>query len=163
INGTTVAYGSLGLTINGKSLELLVGTAGNSAVTTTLANNGITPVNKNATPYLDVGALITTLDPTGKFFSHDKIEGISVINGGTQVVIANDSDFGISGTSGPVNGPYTLLPKITTAGVQDDGEFLIVNLTHLPARTSTATVTISVHAPLKANDDSYGVGASKTL
>jgi uncharacterized repeat protein (TIGR01451 family) len=156
--GTTVAGGVVdydtsgthkGLTVGGKSLELLVGTLGTTAAAQVLAANNITPVAKGTTPYLDFGGLLDTLDPTGHFFSHDKVEGVAALNSGTQLVLSNDSDFGIVGvtpTTGNINGPYTLQAKITTAGLQDDGEFVSIDLSRLPAITSTATVTFNVVA-----------------
>ncbi len=153
VAGGVVAYDNssthLGLTIGGKSLEKLLGTANTAAAFTILANNGITPVNKGTTPYLDVGALITTLNPSGDFFSHDKIEGVAYVNSpyGPEIVISNDSDFNVGGVNGLGAGntaPYQLVGKTTTAGVYDDGEFLVINLLDLPASTSTATVTFKV-------------------
>ncbi len=168
--GGVVAYDSSsthkGLTIGGNSLEKLLGTQTTAQAFTTLTTNGITPVAKGSTPYLDFGALITTLDPTGHFFGHDKVEGVAVINGGTQIVISNDSDFNIGGVNGlgaNNTAPYQLVGKTTSAGIYDDGEYLVVNLTRLPAATSTATVTISVHAPLQANNDAYTATANTTL
>jgi hypothetical protein len=107
-----------------------------------LAAIGVTPVAKGTTPYLDAGALITTLDPAGRFYSHDKIEGVAVLDGGSEIVISNDCDFDLLSATG--TGPYQLVPKITTAGVHDDGEFLTIDLTKLPVATSTATVTFHV-------------------
>jgi Putative Ig domain/Domain of unknown function (DUF4214) len=94
------------------------------------------------------------LDPTGHFFSHDKVEGVAVVNGGTQIVLSNDSDFDVGGVNGLGAGntaPYQLVAKPTTAGILDDGEFLVVNLTNLPAATSTATVTFTVSAVPPSN------------
>jgi hypothetical protein len=139
----------LGLTIGGKSLEKVLGTSNTAKALTTLTSNGITPVAKGASPYLDVGALITSLDPTGHFFSHDKIEGVAVTNGGNELVISNDSDFNVGGVVPTGTGgtpPYQLVGKTTPAGVYDDGEYLAIDLTKLPAVTSTATVTIQVDA-----------------
>src|SRR5262249_9739107 len=138
----------LGLTIGGKSLEKLIGTSSFSSAATLLANNNITPVNKGTTPYLDMNALLLSLDPAGHFFSHDKIEGIAVINGGKQIAISNDSDFNVGGVNGlgTAQSPYQLFGKTTLnpAGVNDDGEYLVVDLSRLAAATSSATVTINV-------------------
>lgn len=43
-------------------------------------------------------------------------------------------------------GPWKLVPKIDPAtGKQDDGEYLEIDMSSLPARTSSATVTIEVN------------------
>jgi hypothetical protein len=91
----------------------------------------------------------------GRFFAHDKIEGVSALDGGHEIVISDDSDFGIAGVTGsassPDSPPWTLVPKISPAtGKQDDGEYLSIdpdriNLTTGAAKTSTATVTINVN------------------
>ena len=49
--------------------------------------------------YLDLDALLLSLDPQGRFFSHDKIEGVAALDGGREIVISNDSDFGIDGVT----------------------------------------------------------------
>src|SRR5262249_9760500 len=147
VSGNTYTYNGTGggFLVNGKSIENLVrsGNSGQNTVTSmqTLAAAGITPVAKSL--YLDVAGLLTRLDPQGRFFSHDKVEGVAVVNGGAQLVLSNDSDFGIDGTTGSTY-PLGLHAKITTAGQQDDGEYLVINLNRLPAATSTATVTFNV-------------------
>ncbi|EST29471.1 hypothetical protein [Streptomyces roseochromogenus] len=114
--------------------------AADSAV---LKSVGITPVAK--TLGLDLGGLLTGLDPTGGFFGHDKIEGVATTDGGRTIVVSNDSDFGVDGISGTTPAPpYTLHAKTLPNGTQDDGEYLAVDTTRLPAATSTATVTITV-------------------
>ena len=67
-------------------------------------------------------------------------------------MISNDNDFGISGVKGVLNaegkevGPWTLEQKIDPAtGKQDDGEYLEIDMSSLPAKTSSATVTIDVN------------------
>ncbi len=130
-----------GLKISGKTLELLVKNQDTAASTTTLAAAGITSVSKSL--YLDVTALLTTLDPQVRFFSHDKLEGVAVIDGGNKLVISNDSDFGIDGLINSV-APFQLHAKISpVTGKQDDGEYLVIDLTRLPASVSTTTVTIN--------------------
>jgi hypothetical protein len=64
-------------------------------VAATRSAAGVSPVT--STLDLDVNALLLSLDPQARFFSHDKIEGVAALNGGRQIVISNDSDFGISG------------------------------------------------------------------
>ena len=133
-----------GLLINGTTtIEKLVVGQNTATATTTLANSGITPVSKGL--FLDISALLTTLDPQARFFSHDKLEGVSVIEGGTKLVISNDSDFGIDGITN-TTAPFQLRAKVSPAtGKQDDGEYLVIDLTRLPASLDTATVTFSVY------------------
>jgi hypothetical protein len=132
-----------GFLINGASIEATVGKQDTVTATATLAAAGITPVTK--TPFLDVTGLLTTLDPQARFFSHDKIEGVAQIAGGRYIVLSNDSDFGIDGLAQDTTTPFTLHAKVSpTTGQQDDGEFLTIDMTKLPAATSTATVTINV-------------------
>jgi hypothetical protein len=136
-----------GLQVDGGTIEKLVLGENTAAATTTLADNHITPVSE--TQYIDLDALLLSLDPQARFFSHDKIEGVAALNGGHEIVISNDSDFGISAALGATP-PYTLQPKISPAtGKQDDGEYLAIDIDRVnpatsAAQTSTATVTISV-------------------
>lgn len=58
-------------------------------------------------------------------------------------MVSNDSDFGIDGVSNDAP-PFQLHAKLLPNGQQDDGEFLAIDTTRLPAATSTATVTIRV-------------------
>ena len=132
-----------GYLINSATLEATVGKQDTVTATATLAAAGVTPVAK--TPFLDLTALLTGLDPAAKFFSHDKIEGVAQFGGGRFVVLSNDSDFGIDGLTQSATAPFTLHAKLSpTTGAQDDGEFLTVDMAKLPAATSTATVTITV-------------------
>jgi hypothetical protein len=50
----------------------------------------IKPVS--ATLYLDIDQLLTQLNPTDAFFDHDKVEGVSALEGGMRIVISNDND-----------------------------------------------------------------------
>ena len=103
---------------------------------------------------IDLDALLLSLDAKSRFFSHDKIEGVAALHGGREIVISNDSDFGIAGVTGTgaaqSSPPWTLLPKISPAtGKQDDGEYLAIDTDRVDpatsaAATSTATVTINV-------------------
>jgi hypothetical protein len=132
-----------GYLINGGSIEHTVGKQNTVTATATLAAGGVKPVSK--APFLDVTDLLTTLDPQAKFFSHDKVEGVAQLNGGRTIVLSNDSDFGIDGLTQSATTPFTLHAKVSpTTGGQDEGEFLAIDMTKLPAATSTATVTISV-------------------
>jgi hypothetical protein len=143
VPGATYDGSKGGLLVGGTTLDQLAGKQNTATAQASLAAAGVTVVRKS--PFLDVANLFTTLDPAARFFSHDKLEGVAALNGGRTVVISNDSDFGIDGLTNDTP-PYQLHAKVSpTTGVQDDGEFLAVDLTRLPARTSTATVTLTVH------------------
>ena len=131
-----------GLLVGGRTIEALVGTSATAAATTTLATAGITPVAK--TLDVDLGGLLTTLDPTGGFFGHDKVEGVATTDHGRTLVVSNDSDFGIAGVTGSTP-PFTLTPKVLPNGAQDDGEYLWVDTTRVadPVRTATVTITVA--------------------
>ena len=104
--------------------------------------------------YLQVGTLVSELDPAGKLFGHDKVEGVATTDGGRTVYLSNDDDFAIdtifntptgADTSNPDAGPWTVHQKILPAtGKPDSGEILKVNITSLPAVLKTTTVTIHV-------------------
>jgi len=153
----------LGYTVGGKSIDAYVGDAPTAKAELLLAQAGITPVSK--TPYLELGTVLNQLDPTGAFFSHDKIEGIATADGGQTLYLANDSDFGMDHLLGqdeaaceasgladttacaPVKsattGKYLVHQKaLDASGVVDDGELLQVDMSKLPAVLGTATVTI---------------------
>ncbi len=146
-----------------KSIDAYVGDAVTSKAELLLAQAGITPVSK--TPYLEIGNVLNQLDPSGAFFSHDKIEGVATADGGRTLYLANDSDFGMdhllgqdeaaceaSGLSdttacAPVKsattGKYLVHQKtLDASGVVDDGEVLKVDVSKLPPVLGTATVTI---------------------
>jgi hypothetical protein len=147
-----------------KSIEAYVGDAATAKAEQLLAQAGITPVSK--TPYLEIGSVLNQLDPSGAFFSHDKIEGVATSDGGKTLYLANDSDFGMdhllgqdeaaceaSGLSdttacAPVKsattGRYLVHQKaLDASGVVDDGEVLKVDVSKLPPVLGTATVTIT--------------------
>ncbi|OLZ62584.1 3-phytase [Streptomyces sp. IMTB 2501] len=137
------AKGGLLVGSSRQTIEAYVGAGNTAAATAALKSAGVTPVTK--TLHLDLGGLLTGLDPAGGFFGHDKIEGVATTDGGRTVVVSNDSDFGVDGISGSTPAPpYTLHAKTLPNGTQDDGEYLAVDTTRLPAATSTATVTITV-------------------
>ncbi|RJQ89658.1 esterase-like activity of phytase family protein [Amycolatopsis panacis] len=125
----------------GKSIEAYVGKDTTDEATKDLAKVGVKPSSKKL--FLDLGALVTELDPSGGFFGHDKVEGVATTDGGRTLVISNDNDFGIDGVANAA-APYTLHAKTLPNGKQDDGEYLRVDTTKLPARISTATVTVDV-------------------
>jgi hypothetical protein len=133
--------------IGGKTIEDTVSSSADFTTTTAaadLAAEHVTPVTES--PFLDIDALLGSLDPQYRFFSHDKVEGVAALDGGNEIVLSNDSDFGISGVANTA-APWQLQAKISPAtGKQDDGEYLVIDMTKLPAQTSTATVTIHVTA-----------------
>ncbi|MEU8971493.1 esterase-like activity of phytase family protein [Streptomyces monashensis] len=137
------AGGGLLVGAAGQTIEAYVGAGNTASATAALKSAGIIPAAKS--PYLDLGGLLTGLDPSGGFFGHDKIEGVATTDGGRTVVVSNDSDFGVDGVSAatPVP-PYSLHAKTLPDGTQDDGEYLAVDTTRLPAATGSATVTITV-------------------
>jgi predicted extracellular nuclease len=130
VPGSTYNGPGGGLLIGGKSIENLVrsGNSGQNTATSqaTLAANGIQVVSKAL--YVDVGATLARLDPGGFVFSHDKLEGVALSADGTKLVISNDSDFGIDGVTNST-APFQLHAKVSpTTGLQDDGEFLVIDL-----------------------------------
>ncbi|AEV87016.1 hypothetical protein ACWT_5999 [Actinoplanes sp. SE50] len=155
--------GPLGYLIGGTSIEAYVGDAPTAKAALLLSQAGVIPVGKS--PYLDLGSVLNQLDPSGRFFGHDKIEGVATSDGGRVLYLANDSDFGIdhllgrdeaaceaSGLSdttacAPVKsattGKFLVHQKtLDAAGVADDGELLRVDLAKLPVVLGSTTVTI---------------------
>jgi hypothetical protein len=146
VPGATYDAAHGGLLVGGKTIEELTQGEDTAGTTTTLTAAGITPVTE--TLGLDINGLLLSLDPKAGFFDHDKVEGVAALNGGRQLVISNDSDFGISGVTNAA-APWQLQAKIDPAtGQQDDGEYLSIDMTKVAAAgtasTSTATVTIHV-------------------
>ena len=147
-----------------KSIDAYVGDAVTAKAEQLLMQAGITPVSK--VPYLEIGTLLNQLDPSGAFFSHDKIEGVATADGGKTLYLSNDSDFGMDHLLGqneaaceasgltdttacaPVKstttGKYLVHQKtLDASGVVDDGEVLKVDVSKLPPVLGTATVTIT--------------------
>jgi hypothetical protein len=147
VTGATYDGEAGGLLIAGKTIEATVWGQKTAEAKATLEADHIKPVS--ATLYLDIDQLLTQLNPTNAFFDHDKVEGVSALEGGKRIVISNDNDFGISGAeAAPAGSPnkWKLIPKIQpSTGKQDDGEYLEINMSALPAQKSTATVTINVN------------------
>ena len=97
-------------------------------------------------PYLQVGTLVTQLDPSGKLFGHDKVEGVATTDGGKTLYLSNDDDFGIDTIAVDPDGTWTVHQKVLPAtGQPDNGEILKVDTTKLPDVLKTTTVTIHVH------------------
>lgn len=146
INGTTVTYDAVkGLVFStpaaGTPIELLVKNQNTGTAANTLAGKGVIAVQK--TLYLDVSGLLKAVDPTGGYFSHDKLEGVTLLPGG-KLVISNDSDFGIDGITNTA-APFQLHSKTSPAtGEVDNGEFLVLDLAHLAAPIVVGTVTVGV-------------------
>jgi hypothetical protein len=127
-----------------KSIDAYVAEATTAAATTLLAAVGITPVQKSAG--VDLGALLTKLDPSGAFFGHDKVEGVATTDGGKTLVVSNDNDFGIDGVTN-LAAPWQLHAKTLPNGTQDDGQYLAIDTTKLSDANSTARVSIFVVPP----------------
>ncbi|KIF69074.1 hypothetical protein HY68_11495 [Streptomyces sp. AcH 505] len=132
-----------GLTIGGKSPEAFVGAAGTNAALTALTGAGVNVAQKQ--PYVNVGSLVSQLDPTGGFFAHDKIEGVATTDAGKTLYLSNDDDFGIDTIAVDPDGKWTVHQKVLpSTGKTDNGEILKVDTTKLPAVLKTVTVTIRV-------------------
>jgi hypothetical protein len=122
---TTGTYDpTTGVRLGGKSLEAVAGTGDAAATTTALTAAGVTPVTKKL--YLDLGALTEAVAAGGTFFEHDKIEGVAVLDGGRRLIVSNDSDFGISASTGDA-APFGLVAKKRPDGTVDDGQFLVID------------------------------------
>jgi hypothetical protein len=133
-----------GLTIDGKSPEAFVGTDGTDAALAALTTAGVKVAQKQA--YLQVGGLVTQLDPSGKLFGHDKVEGVATTDGGKTLYLSNDDDFGIDTIAVDPDGKWTVHQKVLPAsGQPDNGEILKVDTTKLPDVLKTTTVIIHVH------------------
>jgi hypothetical protein len=94
-----------------------------------------------------LNGLLLSLDPKASFFDHDKVEGVAALDGGKQIVISNDSDFGIAGVTNTA-APWQLEAKVDPAtGQQDDGEYLSIDMTKVAASgtTTTSTATVTIH------------------
>ena len=147
VSGADYDGSSGGLLVGGKTIEALTLGENTAKAGATLAAAGITPVKESQ--FLDINALLLSLDPSGAFFDHDKIEGVATLDGGRDLWISNDSDFGLAGVTNDAP-PWTLEAKIDPAtGLQDDGEYLEIHTSRLDhgtsaGTTSTATVTIDV-------------------
>jgi hypothetical protein len=133
--------GGLLLGDDAKTIDAYVGKDDTAESQADLAKAGIAPVRES--PGVDLGALVTGLDPSGGFFGHDKVEGVATTDGGRTIVVSNDNDFGVDGVTNDAP-PFALHTKTLPNGSQDDGEYLLIDTTKLPAVTRTATVTIRV-------------------
>jgi hypothetical protein len=155
--GTKDVYGPTengGLLIDGHSLEFLLKGQNTAQSQATLAANHITPVTESL--YVDLNAVLGSVNPTYGFYSHDKIEGVAALDGGKELVISNDSDFGLAGAvfANGTSAPYALQEKFSpVTGQEDNGEYLAIDMNRVNPTTgvvsssvSTGTVTIHVTA-----------------
>jgi hypothetical protein len=141
VNGATDVSG---LTIGGKSPEAFVGADGTNAALAALTGADVNVAQKQ--PYLNVGTLVSQFDPSGEFFSHDKVEGVATTDAGKTLYLSNDDDFGIDTIVVDPDGKWTVHQKVLPpTGQTDNGEILKVDTTKLPAVLKTVTVTIHVH------------------
>jgi hypothetical protein len=131
VPGTTYDGPHGGLLIGGATIEGLVAKDNTADAATALNGAGITPVS--STLFLDIGGLVSAIDPSGGFFGHDKVEGVAVLDGGKRVILSNDNDFGIVGLTGGTP-PFQLTAKVLPNGSVDDGELLAVDMTKVPAQ-----------------------------
>jgi hypothetical protein len=140
VNGATDVSG---LTVGGTSPEALVGKDGTNAALAALTAAGVNVAQKQS--YLDIGSLVSQLDPTGAFFGHDKVEGVATADAGKTLYLSNDDDFGIDSIAVDPDGAWTVHQKTLPAtGRPDNGEILKVDTTRLPAVLKSVTVTIHV-------------------
>ena len=166
INGTTVKYdpnnGGLLFLVSGvwTPIEKLVASQNTGTAANTLSAKGVIAVGK--TLFLDVSAMLKAIDPSGAFFSHDKLEGLTMLPGG-KLVISNDSDFGIAGVSNG-SAPFQLTSKTSpVTGEVDNTEFLVIDLSKLAAPLSKTTVTIKVVYDVQSSIPKTVVNAGSTL
>lgn len=122
-----------GVLVDGKSLEGYVshtdGAKANEQVAAeTLRAAGISPAQGRL--YLDVTKLVWGVDPSGNTFSHDKVEGVAVTKGGQHLTLANDSDFGLEGSSH--TGTQFELRQKEYQGKPETGEALDIDMTAVP-------------------------------
>ncbi|MET9479018.1 esterase-like activity of phytase family protein [Streptomyces sp. NPDC006638] len=140
LNGATDVSG---LTIGGKSPEAFVGAGTTNAALAALTGAGVHVAQKQ--PYLNVGTLVSQLDPTGKFFAHDKVEGVAAADGGKTLYLSNDDDFGIDTIAVDPDGKWTIHQKVLPpTGRTDNAEILKVDTTKLPAVLKRVKVTVHV-------------------
>jgi hypothetical protein len=129
--------------IGGKSPEAIVAQAGTNGAIAALTGAGVQVALKQ--PVVNVGTLVSQLDPTGKFFGHDKVEGVATTDGGRTLYLSNDDDFGIDTIAVEPDGKWTVHQKtLPPTGKADNAEILRVDTTKLPAVLKTVTVTIHV-------------------
>jgi hypothetical protein len=141
INGATDISG---LTIGGQTPEAFAGALSQNAALAALTAAGVNVAQKQ--PYVQVGTLLSELDPTGTLFGHDKVEGVATTDSGKTLYLSNDDDFSIDTIAVDPDGAWTVHQKtLPASGKTDTGEILKVDTTKLPAVLKTVKVTIHVH------------------
>jgi len=141
VPGSSYDAAAGGLLVDGQPIEAFVGVTTDGEAVQKLQSADIEVVSK--TLKLDLGGLLTELNPKGEFFGHDKVEGVVTPDGGQTLIISNDSDYGLVGIESETP-PFTLKPKTLANGAQDSGAFLVVDTTKLPPTTRTTTVSVNV-------------------
>ena len=141
VPGSSYDAAAGGLLVDGQPIEAYVGVTTDAEAVQKLQSADIEVVSK--TLKLDLGGLLTELNPKGEFFGHDKVEGVVTPDGGQTLIISNDSDYGLVGIESDT-APFTLTPKTLANGAQDSGAFLVVDTTKLPPTTQTTTVSVNV-------------------
>jgi hypothetical protein len=161
--GTTVAGGAVtwddarGLLIGGRTIEDVAGNASGLAspadsgwqtnagapaaggAAGALAAQGVHVAGESL--FLNIAGLVSSIDPTGMYFGHDKVEGVAVDpSDPTRLFISNDSDFGLTDLpAGPAptadkrakgTDAEKFLPDGTT---QDFGEVMAVDMSQVPS------------------------------
>ena len=129
-----------GLNVGGQSIEDIAGTLDGPAAVAALEAKGIKVGAESL--FLNYAGLVQQIDPTGAYFEHDKVEGVSIDPADPNIVyLSNDSDFGI--TDLPAGDDPTAdkrakgtdaYKKLPAAGVQDFGEVMEVDLSKVPAQ-----------------------------
>src|SRR5262249_11488156 len=85
--------------------------------------------------------LLNALGNLAALYGHDKVEGMTLLDGGRRLVLSNDDDFGI--TNGASLGTVATKTLPTYPGNPADfTQLLFIDLTTLPAHTATATVPL---------------------
>jgi hypothetical protein len=105
-----------------------------------LEEAGIRPVSEAL--FLNYAGLVTSIDPSGMYFGHDKVEGVAIDpTDPTKLLISNDSDFGITDLPAGPNPTAENRAKGTDAEkflpdgkTQDFGEVMVVDMSKVPAQ-----------------------------
>ena len=100
------------------SIEEMIAATSAAVAKTKLAAVGIVPVSKMLSVDLTAAGLAS-------LYNHDKPEGITLIDNGRTLVVANDDDFGINGDNGTQK--LSKLPGGRT-GVVDSNQLLFIDL-----------------------------------
>jgi hypothetical protein len=128
-----------GLLIGGTAtIENYVKNLGTNLALTTLQAHGIQPASK--TLAVD---LLRDIGDASKLYTHDKVEDLTLINGGRTLVISNDDDFGVVNGATPGSIATKTIPTLPGTPA-DFTQFLFVDLNNLPSQTATETVTVNV-------------------